>query len=556
MSIAKTIAFLTTELARHGSDLLSMADLKSLGSIETELDYAGVVDADIRAVAWISSVIPGADRAAVRQAYGVEVETLLERLVPQRVLESPLPTIAGLGLGRMILWTEWGRATDDPDANVRAVGTALLAAEGSKVAEDRDVIALRDVFDIAIRVSGHSETRDRLTELREGLPVETERPATPTSPRRPRLISLSIDVVGSTAAKTRLRALAADDERRDQLYQDFYKGFLHEEGRFYDAIFEASSWGFGPPLDWRRLFVVKGIGDELWMTYDVSDLSPDPTEAEAEIARASVRLIGAAMSLVRRTVPVGGLERDTGPGFNPALEETLRFDRMELPFKVTMDLIEDAIEISDLRMDFLAPRVGSYLVADRREPGSAPVRPGAFGTANVEILNRLNAGQFALVGGHRVRQVYRTDLIGNDVDRFFRITKAALPGCVMVGETLYDHLTVTTGGEVAPGLEWVQLCYASDPNRPAGVVTTGKTLLGKRTEIPEDDLKGIGRSYVVHHLLAPEDLRGIWESANRNNLLDKTVEKLPRNLRDAIRQLPAGDAWTVAGSAGSNGNVS
>ena len=45
-------------------------------------------------------------------------------------------------------------------------------------------------------------------------------------------------------------------------------------------------WGYGPPLDWRRLFVVKGIGDELWMTYEVGDLPGDRAETQAEIARA------------------------------------------------------------------------------------------------------------------------------------------------------------------------------------------------------------------------------------------------------------------------------
>lgn len=553
MSVAGIITFLIAELGRHGSDLLATADLISLGAIETELDASGVSATDIRAVAWIASTVPGADRAAVRQAYGAGVEALLERLIPLNVIRSSPPAA---GLGRMVLWTRWGQASLDADTNVRAVGTALLAAERSRVVEARDVSALREVLDIAIKASRHPATQGRLIKLRDSLPAEAGRPAAVTSPVRPRLISLSIDVVGSTAAKTRLRALAADQERRDQLYSQFYNGFLHQEGRFYDALFDAAGWGFGPPLDWRRLFVVKGIGDELWMTYDVSDLSSEPTETEAEIVRASVRLIGAAMSLVRSTVPVGGLERDTGPGFDPTLEETLRSDHMELPFKVTMDLIEDAIEISDLRMEFLAPRVGSYLVAGRREPGSAPIRPGAFGAADVEILNRLNAGQFALVGGHRVRQIYRTDLIGNDVDRFFRITKEALPGCVMIGEGLYDRLTVSTGGDVAPGLGWLQLCYAADPNRSAGAVTTGQALLGKTTVIPADDLKGIERPYAVHYLLAPEDLRRIWANAECNNLFDKTVQKLPRGLREAIRQSPAGGTWSTATSASSAGNSS
>ena len=266
-------------------------------------------------------MVPAADRNSVREAYGEDAEALLERLVPLEVLENPPPAPGGRGLGRMLFWTEWGRATQDADATVRAVAAALLAAERTKVADAQDALGLRTIVEIAINSSEHTSTRERLTNLRDALSSSEDFEAVPTALRRPRLISLSIDVVGSTAAKTRLRDLAVNDERRDELYRQFYIGFLHEEGRFYDALFEAGIWGYGPPLDWRRLFVVKGIGDELWMTYEVGDLPGDRAETQAEIARASVRIIGAALGLVGRTVPVGGTARDTGPNFDAASEK-------------------------------------------------------------------------------------------------------------------------------------------------------------------------------------------------------------------------------------------
>ena len=52
----------------------------------------------------------------------------------------------------------------------------------------------------------------------------------------------------------------------------------------------------------------------------------------------------------------------------------MQFVHMDLPFKVTVDLIEDAIEISDIRRDYLAARAGLYLAAHSREPGSLPPR--------------------------------------------------------------------------------------------------------------------------------------------------------------------------------------
>ena len=469
-----------------------------------------------------------------------DAKALLERLVPLQVIENPPSAPGGRGVGRMFLWTAWGRATQDADVTVRAVAAALLAAERTKVADPKDVVDLRSIVEIAIAHSGNTLYRRTYTNLRDVPYIPRKYPdADPTAlgAQGLRLISLSIDVVGSTAAKTRLRDLAANDGRRDELYRQFYKGFLHEEGRFYDALFEAGNWGYAPPLDWRRLFVVKGIGDELWMTYDVSDFPGDPAETRAEITRASVRIIGAALDLVRRMVPVGGTAGGTGPNFDPALEQSMEFAHMDLPFKVTLDLIEDAIEISDIRRDYLAARAGLYLAAHQREPNSLPARHGPFGADDVEILNRLNAGNFALVGGHRVRQVYRTDLIGNDVDRFFRITKEALPGCVMVGQSLCAHLPAELRAMVAPNVQRVQLLFAPHPHRPDDKVTTGETLLCRTMEIPEQGLKGIGKPYTVRHLITPKDLRGVWEKAKRNDLFGKTIEKFPRTLgeTDTIR---------------------
>jgi hypothetical protein len=84
------------------------------------------------------------------------------------------------------------------------------------------------------------------------------------------LISMSIDVAGSTEAKSRILAIAAEEGRRHQLYESFYRQFLAAEDRFYEAILRPNPALHGIMLDWRRLFVVKGIGDEIWLLYEVT----------------------------------------------------------------------------------------------------------------------------------------------------------------------------------------------------------------------------------------------------------------------------------------------
>src|SRR5947209_10390778 len=100
------------------------------------------------------------------------------------------------------------------------------------------------------------------------------------TPQGKTLISISIDVAGSTEAKSRILAIAAQEGWRHQLYKDFYRQFLFAEDRFYSAILRTNPGLRGIKLDWQRLFVVKGIGDEIWLLYEVtSDDSANITAA-------------------------------------------------------------------------------------------------------------------------------------------------------------------------------------------------------------------------------------------------------------------------------------
>ncbi len=513
MNLPKIISFLASELERHRADLVSMADLQSLGVIEASLNDAGVTDEATHAIAWIGAVVPAADRDAVKAAYGSNAAQLLERLVPIQYLDTDQ------ALGRSHLWARWAEATQQEDATLRALATALLVAEKTKMADAKDKTSFLGLIETAIESAGHTGTRELLIGLHDDIEA-TRQAHSATTANHPLLISPSIDVVGSTEAKTRLRNLAADDTQRHRLYHLFYNSFLDQEGQFLDDLFTPGVWGKGLPLDWRRLFVIKGIGDELWMTYDVGNARGDPAKTNAEIRRATVRLVHAALNLVGRVMSFSATGTDPGLEF----EEILQPIYVDLPFKVTMDLIEDAIEISDLRMAHLVPKAGKYLADQRTEFGQTPSMRRPFGADHVEILNRLNAGIFALVGGHRVRQVYRTDLISNDVDRFFRITKEALPGCVLLGDNLFRRLEFGSTVEVAPGIDRTEMCFASDPYRLDSVVRTNRPILSMRTEIPAGKIKGIGAPYTVHHLITPEHLRLLLYRVTRYELFRPLVE--------------------------------
>lgn len=132
----------------------------------------------------------------------------------------------------------------------------------------------------------------------------------------------------------------------------------------------------------------------------------------------------AALALLDTPIHWDATEREHGPGFEPDAELNERHDFMNLAYKVHIDLISDAIEISHMRADYLRSKASAYLGSDQ------------YGDNEAKLAGRLNAGYFE-VQGAKLRQVYRTDYIGHEVDRFFRTTKAAVPCTITMGETLF-----------------------------------------------------------------------------------------------------------------------
>jgi hypothetical protein len=134
------------------------------------------------------------------------------------------------------------------------------------------------------------------------------------TPQGATLISLSIDIAGSTEAKSRILAIAAEEGWRHKLYENFYRQFLSAEDRFYNAILRPNQELRGIMLDWQRLFIVKGIGDEICLLYEVL---PDDS---AHIGAATVRLMQAALALLDTPIHWDATEREHGPGFEPGVD--------------------------------------------------------------------------------------------------------------------------------------------------------------------------------------------------------------------------------------------
>jgi hypothetical protein len=348
--------------------------------------------------------------------------------------------------------------------------------------------------------------------------------AKPAKPSAKTLLSLSIDMAGSTEAKTRMLAIAVDDDWRHHLYTQLYRDFLRAEDAFYKTLFADSSVYHGSRIDWRRLFVVKGIGDEIWILYEI-----DPANGP-HIQAIAARFLDASLVLLQTSVHWSATENDHGPAFDPTKELSERHDSMELAYKVHVDLVSDALEIANIRAEAFRSQVTAYL-------GST-----AFGADEALLASRLNGGYFE-VQGSKIFQVFRTDYIGHEIDRFFRTSKAAVPNAITMGETLFDRLDLRTRLYAHPGLFSAAIKYDRDISKPGGAFGYWHDLLFVQSELAASELKGIGYSYRIYTFTTRPMLNGLWHRAcdRGDKLVQPTIERFPIELRDKLKTVEERD---------------
>ena len=130
-----------------------------------------------------------------------------------------------------------------------------------------------------------------------------------------------------------------------------------------------------------------------------------------------------------------------------------------------------------------------------------------------QVLSRLCFGTSEATRWTRL-QLYRTDYIGHEIDRFFRTTKAALPGTVAIGASTAQHLGLTFGEPVS-GI----MAVSDGAGQPLRGGTPRDPIHAARRTFA--DLKGIGYPYDVYQLFAPRMLNGKY--SEMRTLLDKKM---------------------------------
>jgi hypothetical protein len=303
-------------------------------------------------------------------------------------------------------------------------------------------------------------------------------------------LSISIDLAGSTAAKSEIARLCPQPERCVDRVRDLYRAFLAQEVYFHVLL---DHYGFS--LD--QIFVVKAIGDEVWIVVDVSnDLRPH------ELNDYIGRFFSAAMPLAGRRVHAFASEHDPEEdldGLAPH-EAYGRIWRDELPLKIFADLIDDrtCLESNRERQAAFEHRAGELM----RDVGTAERAR--------QIIDRL-AGGITIEG----RVGYRSDFIGPEVDRFFRCGKLALPALLTCGSQLierisYDEIDGPTIGRPPAESGRAVLTGLPTPLGSDGQSRSYDYFYMTREDIQPSDsrFKGVLEPYSVFYVIPRE--QGLW----------------------------------------------
>ena len=410
--------------------------------------------------------------------------------IPPYLIPAPTPSPFGndyVQLGQIL-------ARDKPlQAHVAATVLFSWHAIAARAGDASRVAALQQ----AARTATLQDSRN-LT-LAQTLVAEMEKVpllACPPPVSSDYLFSVSIDLVASTDAKTRIMKLAQGDQQKiDKLNTLIYREFCRIERKFYESTMD--HYGADPPIDPARFFTVKGIGDEIWILCDVP---------AADVPQVGHRLIDAAIEVACQSVRFLATENDDNLPFDPNFEYG-HIEPIQSPIKMFIDLLGHTTNLGRLRDEALVNAIPGLLKTyHQREPTPVEI---------VTVARRMSLSGFEPIGRWNFHE-YRTDFIGHEIDRFFRTTKSAIPG------------VVTIGGSMARAMD---LSFKSTPQTVHAVFTNGGVpLMGgvpadpvyaRIRTLKPDELKGIGYPYDTYTLFAPRSLKGLYvqmEADKRNKI--------------------------------------
>lgn len=233
------------------------------------------------------------------------------------------------------------------------------------------------------------------------------------------IISFNIDIAGSTAAKQEILKVIDDPKIREENYASFANIIINLEKKIYRLLTAEEKIR-------KNLFLVKSIGDELWFLIKL-----DTTDYLI-----IKKIISSLMEIVKDHHHMNIFSRKLTheEKITGEIPDSVKKSEYIIGYKCFIDIIEEAIELNKPRIDKIIPHIYEINNFKNNSQLQSP------GFTNLRLffkaLGNLNLGRLIRMGKKIKITSIRSDLIGPDIDLFFRCASKTYPGMVCMGEKL------------------------------------------------------------------------------------------------------------------------
>jgi hypothetical protein len=300
------------------------------------------------------------------------------------------------------------------------------------------------------------------------------------------LISVSIDITGSTELKRQIKEISKGNQAKiKKLYREYARKLYDIEMKVYISLLRSK-------LNLENIYVIKTLGDETWFVYDIKNTGTKTPQFNNKF-----HTIFRSLTEIYKNPPEIIISK----------RENIRPDIM---VRTYIDLINDYQEISRVRAKSFEGNLKQFIMNENRLDDKILFKKLPKYIANLNIgyyLGRADKKNviFSSDEKYKIKISHRYDIIGHEVDLFFRCTKsnAVYPGITAIGKNLFENLYIEKKEDIKKNdsIRDYQLLLS----HPDGIKSINYDML-YCMEINKNDIKGIEENYNIYYLINDGDL--------------------------------------------------
>lgn len=259
----------------------------------------------------------------------------------------------------------------------------------------------------------------------------------------------SLDLCNSTEIKSYFENKSEDYKK--ELYLEYLRKIFNLEFSFYSSLFKEyldlihpnaryeTEYGGKVSFEkikseeniFEKLFVLKHIGDEIWFSIEI------PYGNTQMLRNVTYAIYSALMGLREDNINIFNHKPPESKTREPIKDKTLLLEKeSKLRFKGYFDLIENAIDAPAIKSDTYMKQK-DFLMSTN---SGHVIIPEYY---QKELLEKFNISYIIDEKGKKLLTKQRTDLVGYEIDRFFRYTKHSANKIFCIGGKLFKQVFIS-----------------------------------------------------------------------------------------------------------------